>query len=230
CCTSELAQTSGNSLGQDGAEWRVARSGSLDALAQGCHVSIGCTVNGGHADFCGNIHQRLVTAGGYTVGELFDRIRVIDLVLANLVLESEQNPDGFCCGKWQVRSICSSGAASWCGGWCWCLCHRLWLGRRDGLGIIRGRRSGFTWGFRRCGRRGGLSFLDVEGGSWCFLDILEHDLVLVAVDVEDREVRAGDIHGALGQVGQRWGCRATDFDDLVYFFKEQLLGFNPAHR
>src|SRR5699024_2152237 len=145
------------------AECRIARSRGLDALTQGGNVSISCAIDSGHADFCGHIHEQLVTAGRYTVGEFFDGIRVIVLVLADLVLESEENHDGLSCAKWQIWGVSRSGTASWS-------CRRrryfgnsLWLSGRNSLGVIRGSRCRFAWLFRSRGGRSCFAFFNVEG-------------------------------------------------------------------
>src|SRR5699024_9423284 len=151
---------------------------------QGGNVSISCAIDSGHADFCGHIHEQLVTAGRYTVGEFFDGIRVIDLVLADLVLESEENHDGLSWAKWQIWGVSRSGTASWS-------CRRrryfgnsLWLSGRNSLGVIRGSRCRFAWLFRSRGGRSCFAFFNVEGLSRCFLHVLQHDLILVALNVE----------------------------------------------
>ena len=233
CCTGELAQTCGHSLGKDNAEWGVARSCSLDALTQGSHVSISSTINSWYADFCGHIHEQLVTAGRNTIGELFNRIGVIDLVLADLVLECEQNHNRLSCAKWQVRSVSRSSTASWSSGRCRCGSNGLCLSRRNRLSVVRGSRcrrlSGIPAETSRRGGRGCFAFFSIEGLSWCFFHVLQHDLILVALNVEYWQVNARDVHGTLSQVGQGRRCRETNFNDLVYFIKEQFLGFNPAH-
>ena len=205
-----LAQASLHGLAQDGTERGVARGGGGDLLAQGLHVCVGGAVDGRHTQLRGHVHEQLVTTRGHAVGELLDGVRVGDLVDANLVLEREEHVDGLCRAEGQLRRV--GGAAGGRSG-----------SRRGSLGLRGGGGLGLS--------RGGIgklrlrSLLD-RGG----LDVLQHDLVLVALDVEDGHVDAGDGHGALRHVGQRRGGSEADLDDLLDMLEEEVLRLDPADR
>ena len=89
-------------------------------------------------------------------------------------------------------------------------------GRTCGSELGRGWRGFSGWGgwggWGRCGLDSRFLCLWGGLGLWCCLDVLEHDLVLVALDVEYGQVAACHGQGALGQVGQGWGGGKADLD------------------
>ena len=185
-------QATAHNLRQHRAERTVAGGGGGHAGLQRIDVRLCRTVNGGHTQLGGHVHEQLVTAGGYAIGEGFCGVATRDLVQAHLVLHRKQEHDRIRSGKRQLTS--GRAARRCCGSGC---------------------RSGLSGGGRLNGCLGGscLSrcFLGLWGGFLHHrsgLRIGQVHGIRVTLDVEHAHRCASvlcKIQGAGGQVGQR-GC------------------------
>ena len=178
----ELPQGSGEGIGEYRTIGLVGGGCDVDALVQHGDFGVGGTIDGGHPQLGGQVHEQLVAAGGDATGEDFGGVAAGDLVDADLVLEGEQHVDGIGGGEGKF--------------WCWAggCCRSSWC-RGRGLG------SGCRWGGRsrcRCGRCGffgcGFFFGFLEDRR--LGDVVQHDHVLVAFHVEHWHVYAQNIHAA----------------------------------
>ena len=109
--TGELAQARTDGLAEHRTKRAVARGGGGDAAAQGGDIGIGSTVDGRNPQLSGHIHEQLVTARGHTVGQLFDRIGIVDLIQTDLIGKREQRHDGFGGGEAELAGRGSAASA-----------------------------------------------------------------------------------------------------------------------
>ena len=214
----QLAQACAHGFRQHRAKGAISRCCGIHTLVQGCHISFGRTINSRYTKLRGHIHQQLVTARRHTTGQLFDRVRIIDLLRADLVLQGEEYLDGVCSVERQLLGRSRRGRrcrrCHWCR-WCGFWCRRSWCGCRGRFGV----------GFRCC-VFSGCNFFRFGCGHHIF----QHDHVLVGFHVEYGDMDAHNVHFTLSQVGQGRGGRKTDLNDLLHPWQEEVLGFNPAHR
>ena len=212
-------QATAHNLRQHRAERTVAGGGGGHAGLQRIDVRLCRTINGGHTQLGGHVHEQLVTAGGYAIGEGFCGVATRDLVQAHLVLHRKQEHDRIRSGK---RQLTSGRATRRCGG--------------------SGCRSSLSGGCRLSGCLGrsclSRCFLGLGGGFLHHrsgLRIGQVHGIRVALDVEHAHRCASvlrKIQGAGGQVGQR-GCRGqTNLHNVLHLrlVDQQILRLNPADR